>query len=629
MKHLYKLLIFFVLFSLTACSKGSGSADINSASPSTPQSVSAILTIDSTSEQIQQAMLKSALNWQTVWMDGTVTWYVPDGTAASQTYHEQVWIDQITNRFRILSSGSNNDSPETFKACDGSTIIDMNVPGGGNQSSALPEFAKVGQYVPPVEDGKVYPNPLWGQMGTPLSEMLFSANYAQNKGTFKPVNMGVIAGRETLVVEWTYMDNSQPSFRAWLDTETAIMLKLQEFGKEGGNSVQGERVVNQVIYNAEFDNSLFGIPSTPPQFGDVTGGLVPAKATKTVTTSGEDALGELYFFTLPHQAGQSAQLVRLPGSCVVGISQCPQLESIKVPFPFNFNLSALSWSPDGKLAAFAYSDNINGTPTKLWLFDQAANTWTSLAEFPFIDPPFWSPDGTWIAFRVQDGKGGEDVHAIHRNGTELKNLTTSGSLPVEGRPYVMDGWLTENVIVRSALPGNTGGVYLLRVNDGVAQPMFETLLTKSTFVVSPDNALIAYDDYDYNSQKHTIKVIEPDAANPVELVSFAGGSLYPLIWSPDATRIAFAHSSNDANFNPISEVYVIGRDGQGMAQVYKGTTVGRILFSPDGKYLLVEETTSATGGHLFSINLDTLEQKMLAAPGLTLDTDWYAPSWRP
>jgi Tol biopolymer transport system component len=193
----------------------------------------------------------------------------------------------------------------------------------------------------------------------------------------------------------------------------------------------------------------------------------------------------------------------------------------------------------------------------------------------------------------------------------------------------MDGWFTGNIIVRSALPGSTAGVYLLRVSDGFVQPMFESLLTKATFVPSPDNAWFAYDEYNYDSQKHVIKVIEPDGANPVEIASFAGGSVYPLIWSPDATRVAFAHSSSDASFNPLADVFVVGRDGRGMTQVYKGTTVGRILFSPDGKYLLVEETTSATGGHLFVINLDTLEQKMIAAPGLSLDTDWYAPSWRP
>jgi hypothetical protein len=54
-----------------------------------------------------------------------------------------------------------------------------------------------------------------------------------------------------------------------------------------------------------------------------------------------------------------------------------------------------------------------------------------------------------------------------------------------------------------------------------------------------------------------------------------------------------------------------------------------LVFSPNGKYLLVEETTSATGGHLFLVNLATLETKMLQAPGLSTDFDWYAPSWRP
>jgi hypothetical protein len=43
----------------------------------------------------------------------------------------------------------------------------------------------------------------------------------------------------------------------------------------------------------------------------------------------------------------------------------------------------------------------------------------------------------------------------------------------------------------------------------------------------------------------------------------------------------------------------------------------------------VEETTSPTGGHLFVVDLATLEMRILEAPGLTLDYDWYAPSWRP
>ena len=62
--------------------------------------------------------------------------------------------------------------------------------------------------------------------------------------------------------------------------------------------------------------------------------------------------------------------------------------------------------------------------------------------------------------------------------------------------------------------------------------------------------------------------------------------------------------------------------------VYEGITVGRIVFSPDGRYLLVEENDTPTGGHLFVIDLETLGSHILEAPGLSLDTDWYAPSWR-
>ncbi|HLE92152.1 MAG TPA: hypothetical protein VI753_13460, partial [Anaerolineales bacterium] len=271
----------------------------------------------------------------------------------------------------------------------------------------------------------------------------------------------------------------------------------------------------------------------------------------------------------------------------------------------------------------------NGTPYKLWLFDPAAQTWTSLFEYAYIDPPFWSPDGKWLAFRVQDGLGGEDVYIVQPDGSELKNLTSSSSLPVEGRPYVMDGWITGNILVRSAKLGSDDSVYLVRIADGRVRPMFETLLTKAMFIPSSHGAWLTYDDYDYDSQKHTLYVTEPDGANPVELASFTGGTLYPIIWSPDNDRLAFAYYTEfTQNGNPTADVYVIDRNGRGLKQVYRGVTVGALMFSPDGKFLLISETTSPTGGHLFVVDLETLEQRIIQAPGLSLDTDWFMPSWR-
>ncbi len=361
----------------------------------------------------------------------------------------------------------------------------------------------------------------------------------------------------------------------------------------------------------------------------VSGGVLPVE-TESGPTSDEEA-GELYFFLQPRQAqtGQSIQLVRVSGSCVSDQMKCPPVETIQVPFAFNFTINALSWSSDGKYAAFSYSDQPNGAPSKLWLFDASAKTWTSLAQFPYIDPPFWSRDGQWIAFRTQDGLGGEDVYVAHPDGSGLKSISTN--LPLEGRPYIMDGWFADEqrVIMRSALPGHEGSIYLIQADNGQTRPMFDTLLMKSSFVVSPDGGSIAYDDYDSTSQTHLLKVMDPTGANGVTLASFSGGNVVPFVWSPDSKFVAFNYYRGFTNNVPGAEVYVAGRDGKNLLLVYEGITVGRLIFSPSGRYLLVEETTSTTGGHLFLVNLATLEKKILQAPGLSIDYDWYAPSWGP
>jgi Tol biopolymer transport system component len=337
--------------------------------------------------------------------------------------------------------------------------------------------------------------------------------------------------------------------------------------------------------------------------------------------------GELYFFLQPRVGGGTIELAKVSAACITDPVNCLPMEKITVPFSFNFTINALSWSPDGKYAAFSYSSNPAGTPTQLWLFDANAKTWKALVEYPYIDPPFWSPDGSWIAFRTQNGFGGEEVFIIHPDGSELKNI--AADLPVEGRPYIMDGWYTENVIMRSAIPGSAGNIYLVRAANGQSRPMFETLLTKAQFIASPDAGFFAYDDYDYTSQNHFVKVMEPDGANAETIAQFTGGSIYPMIWSPDSSLIAFNYYGNMTSGNPVAEVFVIRRTGKDMRSVYKGNTVGRLLFSPNGKYLLIEETTSASGGHLFLVDLATSSVSILQAPGLSTNYDWYAPSWRP
>ena len=613
-----------LIFVLAACSANTPTVPAD-ASYFEIKPAPANLDINSTSEQIQRALWESASKWTTLQMDGSVTWYLPDGS--TQLVREQVWMDPIRSRFKTEVTGVTNTSQKVLKLIDGTNIYDADLTLGQVQTFPIPDFIRVGQYIPPLVEGEAHPNPIWGQLGTPLSLLAFASDFSQNGGVFKPISIETIAGREALVVEWTYSGNVFSSLKMWVDAQTGILLKLQEFNKNGSGQLAGARVVEHISFDVTFDDLVFMLPAGLQQAGlpNPEAGSVPV-VTESVPPSAEDA-GELYFFLQPRQVGQSIQLARVSGVCVFDSVNCPPMQIVTVPFAFNFTINALSWSPDGEFAAFSYSDAPNGTPTKLWIFDPAANTWTSIAEFPFIDPPFWSPDGSWVAFRTQDGLGGEDVYVVRRDGSELKSVSLN--LPAGGRPYIMDGWYTENILMRSALPGSAGNIFLVRASDGAARPMFDAQLTKAQFIASPDASLLAYDEYDYNSQNHVLMAMEPDGENAVSLASFVGGSIYPMVWSPDSSLIAFNYYSNSADGTPVAEVYIVSRDGKTQSLVYKGTTVGRLLFSPNGRYLLVEETTSVSGGHLFLINLATLEQKILQAPGLTTDYDWYAPSWRP
>jgi hypothetical protein len=583
--------------------------------------VSYDLSLETPPEAIQRAMIESALRWKTLQMSGTITMHLPDGSM--QVFKEKVWLDPLNSRYRIELIDETKGVYNALRISDGRTIYNVHLNSMLAEQFPYPDFARVGQYVPPVEEGVSYPNPIGGQIGTPLSEMAFSSNFAQNAGTFTPLVMDFVAGREALVVEWTFRENTSPSWKLWLDTQTAVILKMQEFGKESGSALQAERIVESIVFDPAFDSSLFTPPSNLAQPVNPT----PAEAKPVVTESNPPAgkeAGELYFFLQPRGGGGSIQLAKVSGACVYDPANCPPLEKVDAPFPFHFTINALAWSPDGRFAAFSYSDHPSGTPTKLWLFDPEGKTWKPLASFPYIDPPFWSPLGDWIAFRTQDGLGGEDVYVIRPDGLELKSV--SASLPVEGRPYIMDGWYTGNIIMRSALSGT---LYLVRAENGQARPMFDAPIIKSHFVASPDAGFLAFDDYDPNLQTHALKVMEPDGANPVTVVQFTGGSIYPILWSPDGGLIAFNYYGGLAGGEPAAEVYVVRRSGDGLSLVYKGSTVGRLLFSPNGQFLLVEETTSISGGHLFLINLATLEQRILQAPGLSTDFDWYAPSWRP
>jgi hypothetical protein len=142
-----RLLIVLMVFSLLISACGTLEIYVDAPSEGKPAAppfqatAKPRLSLNSSSEQIQGAMLESATDWLSIWMDGSVTQYALEGPHAPlQVSHEQVWIDQSTSRFRVLT-GPLEGNAERFLACDGMTILEMDLKTGQSQSYPLPESA--------------------------------------------------------------------------------------------------------------------------------------------------------------------------------------------------------------------------------------------------------------------------------------------------------------------------------------------------------------------------------------------------------------------------------------------------------------------------------------------------------
>jgi len=583
------------------------------------------LGMDSTSAQIRQALLESPFRWRTIFMDAQVT------EKGADPVRYQVWVDQPTLSVRLLS-GPQTGNAGTFRAVDGHSVLSLNIVTG---ESTLAPFTDAGDSafpftpvpLPKQFSGVVDSHPLSNAVDPSMAQMIFPCNAAQNDGTFAPVALEVIAYRLTLVVDWTYAGNTQPSYRAWVDISTGTFLRLQLFAKEGGSDVLEEILVTRVDYDLNFPAAFFQPTlSALPNF--VKQPLALAAADVNVAEAGAaDALGYVYaFVTDPAIPERLPRLVRFPASCAVGAKDCPQAEAILPEEIQQFGSAPqMVWSPMRDEVAFSAPTNPEQTVWTLYLFDAINKNWRELVQFErYLDPPMWSRDGTRLAVRVQDGKGGSEIYAMLRDGSELKNLTANNKLPADGRPYVMDSWLGENVVLRSSVPGQTGTIYLLRPDDGFVKPLFDTLLTKSPFVESPDGTLLATVDYDYSSSKQAIKILTPDGQTLRDLATFAGGSIVNLTWSRDGHALAFVHMTDTA-----ASLYVIDSDGRNLRQAYNSNdTALQFVFSPDGLYLLVQ-TLDGTGQHLYAVELSTLQYRLVQVPGINLNEAWSYPAWRP
>jgi TolB protein len=89
-----------------------------------------------------------------------------------------------------------------------------------------------------------------------------------------------------------------------------------------------------------------------------------------------------------------------------------------------------SWSPNGQFLAFAWIRKYGpGAPgaQDIYIMDIASKQWVQLThDGGRNDFPSWSPDGRHIIFQSSRA-GGEQLWTMLADGTNQKQLTTSGS----------------------------------------------------------------------------------------------------------------------------------------------------------------------------------------------------------
>ncbi|NTW08831.1 MAG: hypothetical protein HGA28_04600 [Anaerolineaceae bacterium] len=394
----------------------------------------------------------------------------------------------------------------------------------------------------------------------------------------------------------------------------------------------------------------------------------------SATSEPGDPYGEFYFTVIQTKAyyppatpppgvyEATYRLVRLPGSCVVGLIECPSPEVVQTPFNMedvyatDSDSGALTWSPDGRngMIVIHPPDDFTrgGTPeewekfktsnledltisaSSLYLFDAGSDTWRELyrADRKFFYSAHWSPDGQWIAFIETSSMGTlhpsqpeDGIYVVHPDGSDLQRLSEQS-----GNGQIL-GWVGNNLILRRYLhPGSTEDFthVVEKLNfDGGVTTLFESSRLVN-YALAPDGgSLLAADSTTRNggSSQRTVDVLALDGSVIHSFGTFdnSSSSVFPFVWSPDGSQVAFANlrrlyvAPRVSQSNLPADTFGIGPDTREVYvadDTYSTPDYTDIQFSRDGKYLLMEVYEGFM--HFVVVSLETGQSAPLVIPHL-------------
>jgi len=624
------------------------------------------LTLDSDSETIRKRILYSYQHWQTMWVDAQISDY---SSGAVSTQRVQVWLNQPAQA-RVLT-GPVDGAPANLWISDGQMT---------RTGEDLSGYGLDGSYIAPViESNVIYPHPMTGILPTPLSSLLFPSGLAQRGGTYRPIAIENIAGRETLVVEWN-RPNGPLVDRFWVDSQTGVILRQQNYGKGADGALTSEYLITNIQYDLTFPSETFNrLAPFPPAFStapdDITSSipLPPGTVAYTVQegdtfakiandfgmtleaflslnnlsadeslsvgqvlivlASGSEldtsmAYGEIYMNLQTAGGNENAGLARFPASCLATGASCPQ--PLFVPgLPEGFGFPGLNWSPDGNKMVYLAS----AAEDQVWILDRPTQTW-SLLDVPYFSGIAWSPDGKWLAGQpiIHGNEVSNPVLLVASDGSDWVRLMTD--VPGYKSPV---GWLdNERFLLVNALDNEMSGGNPLVYSELQAynnQNGEIAVLARHQWdannyglgvpILSPDRSQIAYSLNDGNGNQGI--VIDLNAGEQSQFPISPGARISG--WAPDGHHLVLT-----AGLGYSCEIHLIPMDGSDDRLLYTSDEGGGCnpVWSPDGEYLLVPALAqNPTIPRLYVINVATAESRLVELPDVGVAFEWPVVSWVP
>jgi TolB protein len=277
-------------------------------------------------------------------------------------------------------------------------------------------------------------------------------------------------------------------------------------------------------------------------------------------------------------------------------------------------------STNGRIAFVGF----DGTTWQIYSVDPDGSRLTQLTHVSDLETaadPAWSPDGTRIAFVINEferdgGTGPSRIWIMNADGSDARRL------PTGARSSWSPAWSPDGSQIAFAA-GDPSHVYVVDADGTNSRRLTQDRgWCWANPSWSPDGAEIVFDQAGGECDKD-LYVMAADGSGQHPLMKLPGWQIEPA-WSPDGSTIAFAASDDDgAGFG----IYAVNADGSNLRKVSDQPAAQSPAWSPDGNKIVFSASLPGTSDDtaLYMMNADGTD--VLQLPNLPKGASF--PTWQP